>query len=394
MTFLGQAPFGTNDTFIAPTASVIGEVTNWDQSSVWYGAVVRADSSHPITIGFNSSIGEGSVVTTLRKNATLATGFPPATHIGHYVSVGAGSVLKSCRVDDLVIIGEKCTILEGALVEANSVLEPGTVVPAYARIPGGQKWGGNPATFVANLTAVELENIKRTANETHERAKEHIKSTSTDDIEKKDYTGAAVALFGNIRIPAALIAGASAGAAFAMPALVVNEGLQFGTAKRLYSMLMMGSLSSQIVAVVVSTLAVTALSTRSYALTSSVQELLSKEVDLEWVAVRWHFLTGILFFLVAIGLRAWITISCPIISKGALGLIVSATLLCMAFIQDMESYADGVLSGFGSLRYVRLLVQRITQKKRPLFALAMGVSAMTSLFIASNIPHLYKYMTI
>jgi carbonic anhydrase/acetyltransferase-like protein (isoleucine patch superfamily) len=174
MTFLGQAPFGTNDTFIAPTASVIGEVTNWDQSSVWYGAVVRADSSHAITIGFNSSIGEGSVVTTLRKNATLATGFPPVTHIGHYVSVGAGSVLKSCRVDDLVIIGEKCTILEGALVEANTVLEPGTVVPAYARIPSGQKWGGNPATFVANLTDDELDNIKRTANETHQRAKEHI----------------------------------------------------------------------------------------------------------------------------------------------------------------------------------------------------------------------------
>ena len=62
MTFLGQSPFVTNDTFIAPTASVIGEVTNWDQSSVWYGAVVRADSSHPITIGFTSSVGEGSVV--------------------------------------------------------------------------------------------------------------------------------------------------------------------------------------------------------------------------------------------------------------------------------------------------------------------------------------------
>ena len=112
MTFLGLSPFVTNDTFIAPNASVIGEVTNWDQSSVWYGAVVRADSSHPITIGFNSSIGEGSVVSTLRKNGSLKTGFPPVCHIGHYVTVGAGSVLKSCRVDDMVIIGEKCTIME------------------------------------------------------------------------------------------------------------------------------------------------------------------------------------------------------------------------------------------------------------------------------------------
>lgn len=174
MTFLGKTPFTTNDTFVAPTASVIGEVTNWDQSSVWYGAVVRADSSHPITIGFNSNIGEGSVVTTLRKNATLQTGFPPACNIGHYVTVGAGSVLKSCRVDDLVVIGEKCTIMEGAMVEANVILEPGTFVPPYARIPSGQKWGGSPAKFIANLDPNELGSIKKTSLEVQDRAKEHL----------------------------------------------------------------------------------------------------------------------------------------------------------------------------------------------------------------------------
>ena len=174
MNVLGISPFVTNDTVIAPTASGIGEVTNWDQSSVWYGAVVRADSSHPITIGFNSSIGEGSVVSTVRKNVTLQTGFPPVCHIGHYVTVGAGSVLKSCRIDDLVIIGEKCTIMEGALVEANTILEPGTFVPPYARIPSGQKWGGNPAKFISNLNANEVESIKRTSLEVQERAKEHL----------------------------------------------------------------------------------------------------------------------------------------------------------------------------------------------------------------------------
>lgn len=173
MTFLGVTPFVTNDTFIAPSASVIGEVTNWDQSSVWYGAVVRADSSHPITIGFNSSVGEGSVVSTLGKNGTLKTGFPPACNIGHYVTIGAGSVLKSCRVDDLVVIGEKCTILEGALVEANVVLEPGTVVPAYARIPSGQKWGGNPAKFISNLDADELADIKQKSLDINQQANEH-----------------------------------------------------------------------------------------------------------------------------------------------------------------------------------------------------------------------------
>jgi len=174
MTFLGQSPFVTNDTFIAPTASVIGEVTNWDQSSVWYGAVVRADSSHPITIGFTSSVGEGSVVTTLKKNGTLTTGFPPVTHIGHYVTIGGGSVLKSCRIDDLVVIGEKCTILEGSVFESNVILEPGTVVQPYSYIPSGQKWGGNPAKFIANVTADEAEQAKKISLEIHQRAKEHL----------------------------------------------------------------------------------------------------------------------------------------------------------------------------------------------------------------------------
>uniref|UniRef100_A0A7S2UMN8 Gamma carbonic anhydrase n=1 Tax=Attheya septentrionalis TaxID=420275 RepID=A0A7S2UMN8_9STRA len=176
MPFRGVKPFTTNDTFIAPNASVIGDVINWDESSVWYGAVVRADSSHPITIGFASNVQDRAVVSTLGKQVeTLPeTGFPPICHIGHYVSVGAGSVLISCRVEDMVDIGEKCTILEGALVESNVVLEPGTVVPAYARIPAGQKWGGNPAQFIQELDDEAKDKIVSKAEAIAEQAQEHI----------------------------------------------------------------------------------------------------------------------------------------------------------------------------------------------------------------------------
>jgi gamma-carbonic anhydrase len=156
---------------------LIGDVTCWDQSSIWYKAVVRADSPNSgITIGFNSSVGEGSVVLTeLPSVETLPmTGFPPDTHIGHYVTIGAGCVLKSCRIDDLVEIGDKCVILQGALVEHHSMLEPGTVVLPYQRIPSGQKWGGNPAVFVADLTPGEKEHIQETSEKIHIKAKEHL----------------------------------------------------------------------------------------------------------------------------------------------------------------------------------------------------------------------------
>lgn len=119
-------------------------------------------------------MGEGTVVNTLGATAELETGFPPETHIGHYVTVGAGCVLKSCRIDDLVIVGDKCTILEGALVENHVILEAGTVVMPYQRIPSGQRWAGNPATYVADLTPEEKESIKKKASKIHDTAKEHI----------------------------------------------------------------------------------------------------------------------------------------------------------------------------------------------------------------------------
>ena len=172
---MGSKPFKTNDTFIAPSASVIGDVTNWDESSIWYGAVVRADSGHPITIGFSSSIGDRTVLNTLPSSVeTMKSGFPPVCYVGHYVSVGAGSVLVSCRIEDLCDIGEKCTLMEGSIVEKETVLEPGTLVPAYARIPSGQRWGGNPAKFIANLNSDEKGAIKAKAEKIHGTATEHL----------------------------------------------------------------------------------------------------------------------------------------------------------------------------------------------------------------------------
>eukprot|EP00549_Striatella_unipunctata_P009332 CAMPEP_0118702502 /NCGR_PEP_ID=MMETSP0800-20121206/17930_1 /TAXON_ID=210618 ORGANISM="Striatella unipunctata, Strain CCMP2910" /NCGR_SAMPLE_ID=MMETSP0800 /ASSEMBLY_ACC=CAM_ASM_000638 /LENGTH=232 /DNA_ID=CAMNT_0006603717 /DNA_START=78 /DNA_END=776 /DNA_ORIENTATION=- len=172
--FRSAKPFFTNDTFIAPTASVIGDVTNWDESSVWYNAVVRADSSHPITIGFCSNVQEGAVVTTVSEHVSaLDTGLAPLTHIGHYVSIGAGSVLISCRIGDMVEVGDKCTILEGALVESYAKLEAGSLVPPNARIPSGELWGGNPASFIRELNGDEKGEIEAKAAEIHKLAKEH-----------------------------------------------------------------------------------------------------------------------------------------------------------------------------------------------------------------------------
>jgi carbonic anhydrase/acetyltransferase-like protein (isoleucine patch superfamily) len=175
MLWKNDLPFRTNDTWIAPTASVIGDVTLWDETNIWFKAVLRADQHHQIRVGFKSSVGDGAVLTTLPKGTELETGFDPECFVGHYVTIGAGSVLKSCRIGDKVWIKERCTILEGAIVEDYVILEPGTVVMPYQRIPKGQKWGGNPAQYIADVYVDEKDAIMDQVDHNVELAWEHIK---------------------------------------------------------------------------------------------------------------------------------------------------------------------------------------------------------------------------
>ncbi len=65
-------------------------------------------------------------------------------------------MLRSCRVEDKVLIGARSVICEGALVETESIITPGSVVPPARRIPSGELWGGNPIKFIRKLTAYEV----------------------------------------------------------------------------------------------------------------------------------------------------------------------------------------------------------------------------------------------
>ena len=207
----------------------------------------------------------------------------------------------------------------------------------------------------------------------------------------KDCRGEASALFGNIRIPAALFAGASAGAAFAMPIAMQSEGVKVGLVKRLYALLMMAALSSEIIAVVVSTVTVASLSARESPKTKTVSELLEQCYEFEWIASRLHFLVGVLYFVLGIGFRAWITISCPVIAKAALGTILSATMLCVAVAMELES-TQALVGNLFTLpwRFSKLFV--IRARSKPLFTSALALSATTGAYIFFQIPHIVKYM--
>ena len=84
------------------------------------------------------------------------TGLPAKTSIGMSVTIGAGSLLRSCQIEDMAVIGERSIVMEGSLVSSKAILLPGTVVPPAKMIPPKEVWGGNPAAFVRKITHDEV----------------------------------------------------------------------------------------------------------------------------------------------------------------------------------------------------------------------------------------------
>lgn len=156
--FKGKVPAVGAGAFVAPTASVIGDVTVGPGSSIWYGAIVRGDVHH-IRIGTNSSIGDCTMVHVAKIAGDHHT------EIGDNVSVGANAVIHACSIGNNVVVGMGATVLDGAKVEGPSVVAPGALVTPGKVVGAGTMWAGSPATYVRDLTAEEIKWIGESACE-------------------------------------------------------------------------------------------------------------------------------------------------------------------------------------------------------------------------------------
>eukprot|EP01017_Pseudomicrothorax_dubius_P022171 TRINITY_DN2391_c0_g1_i1.p1 TRINITY_DN2391_c0_g1~~TRINITY_DN2391_c0_g1_i1.p1 ORF type:complete len:257 (-),score=55.10 TRINITY_DN2391_c0_g1_i1:37-807(-) len=148
-----------SDTFIAPNATVIGEVQIGFETNIWYGCVIRGDING-VKIGSNTSVGENTVIHTA---ASLPTGLPAAVEIGENVIVQSNCTLYSCKINDGCLIGHKTVILEGAIVERDSIIGPNSVIPPGRIIPAQQLWAGNPVEYIRDLTKAEIQSVRHEA---------------------------------------------------------------------------------------------------------------------------------------------------------------------------------------------------------------------------------------
>ena len=151
------------NTFIANSADIIGNVEIFENASIWFGAVLRGDVEK-IVIGKNSNI---------QDNSTVHTDFGIPCIIGENVTVGHNVVLHSCNISDNVIIGMGSTILNGAKIAKNCLVGANSLVTHKLEYEEGMLILGNPAKIVRILTDEEIEHIIKNANHYVENAKRY-----------------------------------------------------------------------------------------------------------------------------------------------------------------------------------------------------------------------------
>ena len=142
--------------FLAPTATVVGEVIMGESCSIWFNAVVRGDV-HFIHLGDRVNVQDNAVVhCTYQK-------FP--TTIGNDVSIGHNAIVHGCTLHDRVLVGMGAIVMDGCVVESNSIIAAGAVVTAGTHVPSGSIFAGMPAKKIKDispeLTQGEVERIAK-----------------------------------------------------------------------------------------------------------------------------------------------------------------------------------------------------------------------------------------
>lgn len=156
--------------FIADGAKIIGDVEIGKNSSVWFNAVIRADSDK-VKIGENSNVQDNSVIHT-------SEGF--GVQIGDNVTIGHGAIIHGCTVKDNVMIGMGAIVLNGAVIEENSIIGAGALITQGKVIPSGSLAFGNPCKIVRQLTDEEISSISRNAKSYVKEAEKYNTKISID----------------------------------------------------------------------------------------------------------------------------------------------------------------------------------------------------------------------
>lgn len=145
--FGGVRPAIAEDAFVAPGASVVGDVAVGAGSSIWFGCVLRGDMD-VVRIGARSNIQDGSMIHVSSGGL--------GTFVGDDVTVGHMCLIHACTLEDHSFVGSTACILDGAVVESDAMVAAGSLLLGGRRVPSGELWAGRPAKLLRPLTPEEI----------------------------------------------------------------------------------------------------------------------------------------------------------------------------------------------------------------------------------------------
>jgi carbonic anhydrase/acetyltransferase-like protein (isoleucine patch superfamily) len=152
----GVFPVFGNECFIAPNATIVGDVVMGDQCSVWFNAVIRGDVN-AIRIGDKVNIQDGAIIhCTYEKTRAV---------VGNNVSIGHLAIVHGCTIEDNVLIGMGSIVMDNAVIGSNSIIAAGAVVLEGTIVEAGSIYAGVPAKKVKSISKELIEGeINRIAN--------------------------------------------------------------------------------------------------------------------------------------------------------------------------------------------------------------------------------------
>src|SRR4051812_4475709 len=160
---LSKKPDAAGALFVAPNATVVGDVTLGALSSVWYGCVLRGDINS-ITIGEGTNVQDGTIV-------HLADDY--GVHVGNYTTIGHAAIIHACDIGHECLIGMGATILDGATIGDHCIVGANALVTQRFVGPPGSMILGAPARVVRPLTPAERGGLRRWAEKYIHVAKAH-----------------------------------------------------------------------------------------------------------------------------------------------------------------------------------------------------------------------------
>ncbi|MHB9842098.1 gamma carbonic anhydrase family protein [Paraburkholderia terrae] len=156
----GNAPQIAGSAWVAPQATLIGRVDLGERTSVWFGAVIRADNE-PVKIGAASNVQEGAVLHT-------DPGFP--LDIAANVTIGHQAMLHGCTIGEGSLIGIQAVVLNGAVIGRNCLVAAGAIVTEGKSFPDRSLILGAPAKVARELSDEEVARLNASAADYARRA--------------------------------------------------------------------------------------------------------------------------------------------------------------------------------------------------------------------------------